>query len=164
MGKSNLQNSNHIFLTQNNKKWVESFVANVKAPAVSLPPSPPGERVLLNSDPSTLPKDTVTSKVSSKTSFTGRGAPLARVQFNDPYKYRKKTETIVCPEGIRTGQFIHCGKKAQLNIGNILPIGQMPEGTVMCSLEEKAGDRGKIATASGGYCTIVAHNTDTGRT
>jgi len=94
----------------------------------------------------------------------GRGAPLARVQFNDPYKYRKKTETIICPEGIHTGQFIHCGKKAQLNIGNILPIGQMPEGTVTCSLEEKAGDRGKIAKASGGYCTIVAHNTDTGRT
>merc|ERR1711936_726041 len=75
----------------------------------------------------------------------GRGAPLAKVQFKDPCKYRKVTETIVCPEGICTGQFIHCGKKAQLNVGNILPIGNMPE-------------------ASGGYCTIVAHNLDTGRT
>merc|ERR1711874_378289 len=54
--------------------------------------------------------------------------------------------------------------KAQLNIGNIMPIGQMPEGTIVCSLEEKSGDRGKIAKASGGYCTIVAHNTDTGKT
>merc|ERR1711881_658860 len=61
----------------------------------------------------------------------GRGAPLAKVQFKDPYKYRKITETIICPEGLCTGQFIHCGK---------------------------------IAKASGGYCTIVAHNTDTGRT
>merc|ERR1712217_35524 len=43
----------------------------------------------------------------------GRGAPLAKVQFKDPYKYRKITETMVCPEGI---------------------------------------------------CTIVAHNTDTGKT
>merc|ERR1712018_222703 len=94
----------------------------------------------------------------------GRGAPLAKVQFKDPYKYRKITETIICPEGLCTGQFIHCGKKAQLNVGNILPIGQMPEGTVVCSLEEKTGDRGKIAKASGGYCTIVAHNLDTGRT
>merc|ERR1711913_91573 len=94
----------------------------------------------------------------------GRGAPLAKVQFKDPYKYRKVTETIVCPEGICTGQFIHCGKKAQLNVGNILPIGNMPEGSVVCSLEEKTGDRGKIAKASGGYCTIVSHNLDTGRT
>merc|ERR1711963_512495 len=26
----------------------------------------------------------------------GRGAPLAKVQFKDPYKYRKITETMVC--------------------------------------------------------------------
>merc|ERR1739848_494283 len=94
----------------------------------------------------------------------GRGAPLAKVQFKDPYKYRKITETMVCPEGICTGQFIHAGKKATLSIGNIMPIGQMPEGTIVCQLEEKSGDRGKIAKASGGYCTIVAHNTDTGKT
>merc|ERR1712014_244950 len=41
----------------------------------------------------------------------GRGAPLAKVQFKDPYKYRKVTETMVCPEGVCTGQFIHAGKK-----------------------------------------------------
>merc|ERR1712066_789291 len=93
-----------------------------------------------------------------------QGAPLAKVQFKDPYKYRKITETMVCPEGICTGQFIHAGKKATLSIGNIMPIGQMPEGTIVCQLEEKSGDRGKIAKASGGYCTIVAHNTDTGKT
>merc|ERR1712157_434024 len=73
----------------------------------------------------------------------GRGAPLAKVQFKDPYKYRKVTETMVCPEGVCTGQFIHAGKKATLSIGNIMPIGQMPEGTIVCSLEEKSGDRGK---------------------
>merc|ERR1712071_288888 len=94
----------------------------------------------------------------------GRGAPIAKVQFRDPYKYRKVTETMICPEGVCTGQFIHAGKKATLSIGNIMPIGQMPEGTIVCQLEEKSGDRGKIAKASGGYCTIVAHNTDTGKT
>merc|ERR1712071_232565 len=94
----------------------------------------------------------------------GRGAPIAKVQFRDPYKYRKVTEPMICPEGVRTGRFIHAGKKAPLSIGNIMPIGQMPEGTIVCQLEEKSGDRGKIAKASGGYCTIVAHNTDTGKT
>jgi len=94
----------------------------------------------------------------------GRGAPLAKVQFSDPYKYRKRVETMICPEGVATGQFIHCGKKAQLNIGNVIPLGQCPEGAIICSMEEKAGDRGKIAKTSGGYCTIVAHNPETGRT
>merc|ERR1711981_1057030 len=81
----------------------------------------------------------------------GRGAPLAKVQFKDPYKYRKITETMICPEGLCTGQFVHCGKKAQLSIGNVMPIGQMPEGTIVCSLEEKTGDRGRIAKASRAY-------------
>merc|ERR1712066_977058 len=79
----------------------------------------------------------------------GRGAPLAKVQFNNPYKYGKKVETMIVPEGVSTGQFIHAGKKATLHIGNILPIGQMPEGSIVCCLEEKTGDRGKIAKTSG---------------
>lgn len=42
---------------------------------------------------------------------SGRGAPLARVVFRDPYRYRLKKELFVAPEGIHTGQFIYCGKK-----------------------------------------------------
>ncbi|KAH9592637.1 60S ribosomal protein L8, variant 3 [Schistosoma haematobium] len=40
----------------------------------------------------------------------------------------------------------------------------MPEGTVVCNLEEKCGDRGRLARASGNYATVVAHNPDTKRT
>jgi large subunit ribosomal protein L8e len=40
----------------------------------------------------------------------------------------------------------------------------MPEGTVICQLEEKPGDRGKIARASGNYATIVSHNPDAQKT
>uniref|UniRef100_A0A094ZEW3 Large ribosomal subunit protein uL2 n=1 Tax=Schistosoma haematobium TaxID=6185 RepID=A0A094ZEW3_SCHHA len=57
------------------------------------------------------------------------------------------------------------GRGAPLaKIGNILPIGAMPEGTVVCNLEEKCGDRGRLARASGNYATVVAHNPDTKRT
>lgn len=41
----------------------------------------------------------------------GRGAPLARVDFRDPYKYRKVKETLIANEGMYTGQSIYCGKK-----------------------------------------------------
>jgi large subunit ribosomal protein L8e len=91
----------------------------------------------------------------------GRGAPLAKVVFRDPYRFRLKTETFIASEGMYTGQFIYCGKKATLQIGNILPVGAMPEGTIVCCLEEKTGDRGKIARASGNYATVIGHNPDT---
>jgi len=94
----------------------------------------------------------------------GRGAPLARVHFRHPYKYKSDDQTFVAVEGLYTGQFVYAGKKAQLKIGNILPLGSMPEGTVVSNVEERPGDRGKLARASGDYCTIVSHNSDTNQT
>jgi len=91
----------------------------------------------------------------------GRGAPLAIVAFRDPYKFKLRKELFIATEGMHTGQFIYCGKKATLQIGNILPVGTMPEGTIICNLEEKSGDRGKLARASGDYATVVSHNRDT---
>jgi len=91
----------------------------------------------------------------------GRGAPLAKVVFRDPYRFRHRNETFIASEGMYTGQFLYCGKKATLQIGNILPVGAMPEGTIVCCLEEKTGDRGKIARASGNYATVISHNPDT---
>ena len=61
---------------------------------------------------------------------------------------------------------LHCllGLAAQLNIGNVLPVGTMPEGTIVCCLEEKPGDRGKLARASGNYATVISHNPETKKT
>jgi len=94
----------------------------------------------------------------------GRGAPLAIVHFRDPYRYKIKKEIFVAAEGMHTGQFVYCGKKSQITIGNVMPVGNMPEGTIVCNLEEKTGDRGKLARASGNYATVIAHNPDTQRT
>jgi large subunit ribosomal protein L8e len=95
---------------------------------------------------------------------SARGAPLARVTFRNPVRYAHQKELFVASEGMYSGQFIYAGKKATLNIGNIKPIGEMPEGTIICNVEEKAGDRGSLARASGDYCIVVAHNPETGVT
>lgn len=63
-----------------------------------------------------------------------------------------------------TGQFIYAGKKAALTVGNVLPLGEMPEGTVVSNVEEKIGDRGTLGRTSGGYITVVGHNADEGKT
>jgi len=94
----------------------------------------------------------------------GRGAPLAVVHFRDPYRYKIRKELFIAVEGMYTGQFVYCGKKAQLTVGNVLPLGLMPEGTIVCNVEEKTGDRGKLARTSGNYAAVIAHNPDTKRT
>lgn len=92
----------------------------------------------------------------------GRGAPLARVQFNKTRAAGKKTENFIAVEGLYTGQFVYVGAKAELKIGNVLPVSILPEGTVICNVEEKPGDRGALARASGDYATVINHNPDNG--
>jgi large subunit ribosomal protein L8e len=94
----------------------------------------------------------------------GRGAPLALVEFRDTHKYGPKREIFIAAEGMYSGQFVYAGKKAQMNVGNVLPLGGMPEGTIICNVEGKPGDRGILARCSGNYATIVAHNPDENKT
>ncbi|SCZ89327.1 BZ3500_MvSof-1268-A1-R1_Chr1-1g01110 [Microbotryum saponariae] len=94
----------------------------------------------------------------------GRGAPLARVVFRDPYRYKMRTETFIATEGLSTGAFVYCGKKATLSVGNVLPLAALPEGTIVCNVEEQPGDRGSLARTSGNYATVIGHDADAGRT
>lgn len=94
----------------------------------------------------------------------GRGAPLAIVEFRHPYKNQKVKENFIAAEGMHTGQFIYCGAKAVLTVGNVLPIGDLPEGTIICNVEAKSGDRGTLARTSGNYATIISQNPDEKKT
>lgn len=95
---------------------------------------------------------------------TFRGAPLARVVFRDPYRYKMRTETFIATEGLSTGAFVFCGKKASLAVGNVLPLAALPEGTIVCNVEEQPGDRGALARTSGNYATVIGHDIDSGKT
>ncbi len=43
----------------------------------------------------------------------GRGAPVAKIQFKDAYRYRKVNTLVCAPEGLYTGQFVFAGKKGK---------------------------------------------------
>lgn len=88
------------------------------------------------------------------------GAPLARVAFRDPYRFKQRVETFIATEGLSTGQFVYCGKRAAVNVGNVLPLSSLPEGTIVCNVEDKSGDRGTLARTSGNYATIIGHDND----
>jgi large subunit ribosomal protein L8e len=94
----------------------------------------------------------------------GRGAPLAKVVFRDPYRYRLKNELYVASEGMYTGQYVYCGQKAAIAVGNVLPVHLIPEGTVIMNVEKRAGDAGQFARASGCCATIIGHSDDGAKT
>mmetsp|Transcript_5159 Transcript_5159/g.10915 ORF Transcript_5159/g.10915 Transcript_5159/m.10915 type:complete len:254 (-) Transcript_5159:71-832(-) len=94
----------------------------------------------------------------------GRGAPIAKIQFRNAYRYQRDNELMICTEGMYEGQFIYCGKKATLSVGNVLPISSMPEGTIICNVETRQGDRGTMARTSGTYAIVVTHDEDKGTT
>ncbi|KAG1845499.1 hypothetical protein DFJ58DRAFT_747423 [Suillus subalutaceus] len=48
-------------------------------------------------------------------------APLARVVFRGPYRYKLPKETFIATEGMHTDSFIYYRKKANVTIGNVLP-------------------------------------------
>jgi large subunit ribosomal protein L2 len=85
----------------------------------------------------------------------GRGCPLARVKFEDGVEM-----LMVAPEGLAAGQRIYYGANAPVRVGNILPVGKVPEGTMVCNIEIRPGDGGKLARSSGTYATVLAHRDD----
>jgi large subunit ribosomal protein L2 len=82
----------------------------------------------------------------------GRGAPLALLRFENGI-----TCYTVVPEGAYVGQRIQMGGKAPVEVGNILPVGKIQEGTMICNVELRPGDGGKIAKSSGTYAIVVSH-------
>lgn len=94
----------------------------------------------------------IQGKISEILHDPGRGAPLASVRLETG-----ETFYTVVPEGVYEGQPTQIGSRAALDIGNVLPIGSIPEGTMVCNIELSFGDGGKIARSSGAYATIAGH-------
>jgi len=85
----------------------------------------------------------------------GRGAPLVAVKLETGETYYS-----VVPEGVYEGQPTQIGNEATVEIGNVLPLSKIPEGTMVCNIELSPGDGGKMARSSGSYATVVSHTPD----
>lgn len=79
-------------------------------------------------------------------------APLAMVVFGD------QREHFVATKNQAVGQIVYSGRKAPIGEGNCLPLGAIPVGSLVSSLEIKAGDGGKLARACGNSATILFQN------
>lgn len=82
----------------------------------------------------------------------GRGTPLALIEFTNGTAC-----CLTAPEGLGLNQGIVIGMDASPEVGNVLPLGRVPEGTLVCNVELRPEDGGRLARASGTYCMVVSH-------
>jgi large subunit ribosomal protein L2 len=85
----------------------------------------------------------------------GHTAPLAKIKLENG-----KETYLIATEGLTVGDTIKFTSEKDFKIGNVLPLGSIPEGFVICNIEVSPGDGGKLVRSSGGYATIISHDKD----
>lgn len=84
----------------------------------------------------------------------GRSAPLASIMLND-----NKKILVLAPEGIKVGDKIKfTDNKKEIGVGNVLPVGKIPEGAPIYNIELSPGDGGKLVRAGGSNATVVSQD------
>ncbi|WP_041366783.1 50S ribosomal protein L2 [Natranaerobius thermophilus] len=96
-------------------------------------------------------KDGVPAKVASIEYDPNRTAYIALLNYVDGEK-----RYILAPLGIKPGDKIESGSKAEIRPGNALPIRNIPVGTIVHNVELKPEKGGQLARSAGTYCQIVA--------
>lgn len=80
----------------------------------------------------------------------GRSAPVALIKLEDGSEFYN-----IAVEGLRIGQTIEIGSDAQPNVGNIIALRNIPEGTRICNIELRPGDGGKLVKTGGSYAILI---------
>jgi large subunit ribosomal protein L2 len=63
---------------------------------------------------------------------------------------------IVAPEGLKVGDTVVAGDKITPEVGNNLPLANIPLGTIVHNIELRPGKGGAIARSAGSYAQLVA--------
>ncbi|HIJ12014.1 TPA: 50S ribosomal protein L2 [Candidatus Woesearchaeota archaeon] len=82
---------------------------------------------------------------------SGHTAPLMKVAF-----MTGDSVLSFAPSGIKVGDTISSGVGTELAPGNVLKLGDIPEGTLIHNIELRPGDGGKLVRSSGTFAKVVA--------
>ena len=96
-------------------------------------------------------KDGVPGHVREIEYDPNRCARIALVVFDDGDK-----RYILAPKGIKPGDLIETGPKADIKPGNNLPLANIPTGTIIHSIELRPLGGAKIARSAGASVQLVA--------
>lgn len=80
----------------------------------------------------------------------GHSSPLVLIEYLDG-----TTTLTIAPEGLRQGDMIQIGSEAAADLGNTLPLRNVPMGADVCNIEGVPGDGGKYVRASGTSAKVV---------
>ena len=61
-----------------------------------------------------------------------------------------------------TGQFVYCGRRTTLSIGDVLPLHGVLEGAVTCNVELHADNCNASVGASRDYAIVISRNPNNG--
>lgn len=95
-------------------------------------------------------KDDIEAVVKTIEYDPNRSANIALVAYKDGEK-----RYILACEDLKIGQVIQSGEKADIKIGNTLPLGKIPVGTFVHNVELKPGKGGQIARSAGTSVQIL---------
>tara|TARA_Y100001970_G_scaffold250734_1_gene322805 strand:- start:23503 stop:24336 length:834 start_codon:yes stop_codon:yes gene_type:complete len=96
-------------------------------------------------------KDQIPAKVERIEYDPNRSANIALVLYSDGER-----RYIVAPEGIGIGDEIVSGKEAPIELGNSLPLSNIPLGTVIHCIELFPGKGAQLARSAGSSAQILA--------
>ena len=95
-------------------------------------------------------KDGIFGTVASIEYDPNRTANIALINYADGEK-----RYIIAPKGLKVGDKIESGEKSDIKIGNSLPLGNIPEGTVVHNVELKSGKGAQMARSAGSSVQVL---------
>ncbi len=100
-------------------------------------------------------KDDVPGKVATIEYDPNRSANIALIVYADGEK-----RYILAPNKMKVGDVIFSGEKADIKIGNSLPLKNIPVGTVIHNIELKTGKGGQLVRSAGNGAQLMAKEDD----
>ncbi len=98
-------------------------------------------------------KHNVAAEVKSIQYDPNRSAFIALVEYTDGDK-----RYIVAPNGLQVGQQVFAGTGSAPEIGNALPLSEIPLGTIISCIEMRPGQGAVMARSAGTFAQLMARD------
>ncbi|MFL1780799.1 50S ribosomal protein L2 [Candidatus Hepatincolaceae symbiont of Richtersius coronifer] len=79
-----------------------------------------------------------------------RTAFIALIKYEDG-----KLSYILAPQGLEVGDKVVSSAKAEIKVGNTLPLLNIPVGSILHNIELKVGKGGQLARSAGAYAQLI---------
>lgn len=82
-----------------------------------------------------------------------RTAFIALIKYEDG-----ELSYIIAPQRLAPGDTVIAGEKVDVKPGNVMPLSNMPIGTIIHNVEMKKGKGGQIARSAGAYAQLIGRD------